>query len=234
MRDEEYAASLAEGHTQEPFGPLLAVSHAHAHKTASALRWKRVFDVVGACAALIFLAPLLAWIAIAIKLDSAGPVLFGQERVGLANKRFRIFKFRTMHPGLGDPTGVQQTVEDDPRVTRVGRFLRRSNLDELPQLWNVLIGDMSLVGPRPHAVGMLAGGKLYEHVAPYYCDRHRMRPGITGLAQSLGYRGPTVDVSRARIRIRLDCAYIRRFNLALDLCIIWKTIKEELLRGSGF
>jgi lipopolysaccharide/colanic/teichoic acid biosynthesis glycosyltransferase len=234
MRDEEYAASLAEGRTQEPFGPVLAVRYAHAHKTASALRWKRMFDVVGACAALIFLAPLLAWIAIAIKLDSAGPVLFAQERVGLANKRFRIFKFRTMHPGLGDPTGVQQTVEDDPRVTRVGRFLRRSNLDELPQLWNVLIGDMSLVGPRPHAVGMLAGGKLYEHVAPYYCDRHRMRPGITGLAQSLGYRGPTVDVSRARIRIRLDCAYIRRFNLALDLCIIWKTIKEELLRGSGF
>jgi lipopolysaccharide/colanic/teichoic acid biosynthesis glycosyltransferase len=236
MRDDiDYAASLAESAAdRKSFARYVGETRPETKNLSSALQIKRAFDVMTAGAALIFLAPLLALLALLIKLDSAGPVFFSQPRVGLGDKPFRIYKFRTMYCALGDPTGVAQTVVDDPRVTGLGRFLRRSNLDELPQLWNVLIGDMSIVGPRPHAVGMLAGGRLYEHVAPYYCDRHRMRPGITGLAQGLGYRGPTINITRARIRIRLDCAYIRRFSLKLDAMILWKTIKEELLNSSGF
>ncbi|HCP64474.1 exopolysaccharide biosynthesis polyprenyl glycosylphosphotransferase [Aquidulcibacter sp.] len=183
--------------------------------------FKRLFDVICSLVGLIFLAPLLITIAILIKATSPGPVLFAQLRTGLGGKTFTIYKFRTMTT-LENGDRIVQACRHDSRITRVGSFLRRSSLDELPQLWNVLIGDMSVVGPRPHAV---AHDHYYGALLPEYRDRFRAKPGITGLAQCNGARGPTETLDKMSRRIRLDLAYIERWSLAMEARILVKTVK---------
>ena len=182
---------------------------------------KRLFDVICSAAGLVFLAPLLLTIAILVKATSRGPVLFAQRRTGLGGKTFVIYKFRTMTT-LENGDRVVQACRNDCRITRIGSFLRRSSLDELPQLWNVLVGDMSIVGPRPHAV---AHDHYYGALLPDYRDRFRAKPGITGLAQCNGARGPTETLDKMSRRIRLDLAYIERWSLAMEARILVKTVK---------
>ena len=173
---------------------------------------KRAFDIAGAGFGLFLLAPLLLTLAIIIRSGSKGPIFFRQTRTGRNNKPFQIFKFRSMYTDRCDITGVAQTIKDDPRVTPIGRVMRRTNLDELPQLINVLRGEMSLVGPRPHVPGMLAAGELYEDLVPEYERRHLMRPGITGLAQVNGLRGPTTERKPSVERVMCDLTYVRDFS----------------------
>lgn len=195
---------------------------------------KRAFDILVSFSTLLFLAPVLFLIAAMVALESKGSPIFSQLRWGQDGRKIRIYKFRSMRADECDPSGVSQTVKGDPRVTRLGAILRKTNVDELPQLWNVLIGDMSLVGPRCHAIGMLAGGMLYEELVPSYHQRHAMRPGLTGLAQMRGLRGPTDKASRARARIYADLYYIENFSFALDVKIILGTVWSELNGGRGF
>ncbi|MES0879869.1 sugar transferase [Roseibium sp. SCP14] len=195
---------------------------------------KRTLDIAGASVGLVLLFPLLAAIAVAIKLTSPGPVFFRQQRIGLNGTLFTILKFRTMHMHMCDTSGVLQTVTDDPRVTRIGRFLRKSNFDELPQLINVLIGEMSLVGPRPHVPRMLAAGVPYEEFDRRYMDRHVVRPGITGLAQVNGCRGETNTELSARMRLEYDLIYIQARSIAVDITVLYQTIIREFFRGNGY
>lgn len=195
---------------------------------------KRTMDIAGASIALVALAPVLLTVAALVKLDSRGPVLFSQVRWGMNGRKIRVYKFRSMRTDMCDATGVAQTVKNDPRITRIGAILRRTNIDELPQLINVLKGDMSLVGPRCHAIGMLAAGRLYEELVPRYHLRHRMRPGITGLAQMRGLRGPTDRSDKARARIVSDLYYVENFSVWLDVRIMVGTVISELRGGKGF
>lgn len=194
---------------------------------------KRVFDVAGAGVALLFLAPLFAALALAIRWESPGPVFFVQNRYGRRGRLFRVYKFRTMYADMTDRSGVCQTVAGDRRVTRIGHILRLTSFDELPQLFNVLKGEMSLVGPRPHVPGMLAGGFLYEDLVPYYFQRYTVRPGLTGLAQSNGCRGSTTDPAAAIARVDYDLDYIENWSLWLDCKIVLRTIRREFISGSG-
>jgi exopolysaccharide biosynthesis polyprenyl glycosylphosphotransferase len=194
---------------------------------------KRAFDLVAASSALLFFAPLFLFVAVAIKCTSPGPALFSQPRYGYRNRRFHIYKFRTMYAHLGDRSGTQQAMEGDSRVTPIGRFLRNTSLDELPQLLNVIRGDMSLVGPRPHVPGMLSAGFLYEDLVPYYFQRHIVRPGITGLAQVHGCRGSTRQADEAIARVDYDLEYIETWSLWLDIKIMLRTVRQEFLSGTG-
>lgn len=208
--------------------PLIAVRDAQPYPVT-----KRVLDVGLSAIGLLLLSPFFAFIALAIKLTSAGPVFFCQSREGLDGRRFKLYKFRTMHDTLCDPDGLQQTQPHDARLTPIGRALRRKSLDELPQLFNVLKGEMSLVGPRPHVANIQAGGTHYETLVSYYALRHTIMPGLSGWAQVNGYRGPTDDAAAALARINHDLAYAANHSLLLDLKIIWLTIWRELIWGNA-
>ncbi|MBN9309606.1 MAG: sugar transferase [Devosia sp.] len=194
---------------------------------------KRGLDIVMAASALVMLSPLLGALALGVKLSSPGPVLFKQWRHARGGRKFTIYKFRTIRLEAEDATGVRQVQANDPGVTRLGAFMRAKSLDELPQLINVLLGDMSLIGPRPHAIGMKAAGVPYEALVPYYHLRHAVRPGLSGWAQVNGFRGPTVDAEAARRRIEHDLAYIQNQSTWLDAKIIALTLTREFLTGSG-
>jgi putative colanic acid biosynthesis UDP-glucose lipid carrier transferase len=182
---------------------------------------KAMEDVCLSLFFLVILAPLMLAIAIAVKLDSPGPVFFRQARMGWGGKRFHIWKFRSMvvHDEHGQVTQARQ---NDPRVTRVGTFLRRTSLDELPQIFNVICGEMSLVGPRPHAV---QHDLEYARYIAHYFARHNIKPGITGLAQIRGYRGETREIEKMMLRIESDIEYINSWSIWLDLSILLRTTR---------
>jgi Undecaprenyl-phosphate glucose phosphotransferase len=194
---------------------------------------KRVEDVVIAVFCLVLTLPLMLAIALAIKLDSRGPVLFWQKRLGAYNLPFNVLKFRSMYLEQTDPLGRQLTRAGDPRVTRVGRFLRMTSLDELPQLINVLRGEMSLVGPRPHPLAASAAGVAYARAISEYPIRHRVKPGITGWAQVNGWRGETTTIEQIRRRVEHDLYYIENWSLTFDILILGRTVIAVLSRANA-
>jgi len=185
---------------------------------------KEIEDRILAACVLAVTAPLFALIAIAIKLDSPGPVFFRQLRHGYNNKLIKVFKFRTLYDHVSDPNAEKLSDEHDPRITHVGAVLRRTMLDELPQFINVLRGEMSVVGPRPHAMAAKAGGLLYRDAVPEYDARHRMKPGVTGWAQVNGWRGDTKTVEQIRQRVAFDLHYIEHWSIWMDLKIVFMTV----------
>ena len=185
---------------------------------------KRLMDIGIATLALIGLSPILAIIAVMIKKDSPGPVLFKQPRHGFNNRVFNVYKFRSMRNDQADLKAAQQTVAGDARVTKIGRFIRKTSIDELPQLINVIKGEMSLVGPRPHAIGMRTEGKDSMELVAEYAHRHKVKPGMTGWAQINGSRGPLHNGDDVARRVELDVEYIERSNALFDLYIMFKTL----------
>jgi lipopolysaccharide/colanic/teichoic acid biosynthesis glycosyltransferase len=172
-------------------------------------------------------------LALAVKLDSRGPVLFRQARYGYNQRLIGVYKFRSMYHHLRDEHADVQTARDDPRVTRVGRFIRKTSLDELPQLFNVFKGSMSMVGPRPHATATKAANLLFEDAVEEYASRHRVKPGITGLAQVNGYRGETDTVEKIQRRVEFDLQYIESWSLWMDLSILLRTLPAVLSARSA-
>jgi len=201
-------------------GPLASLRLTRRPLTRFEVVQKRAFDLVFATAALIALTPLIVVVAVLIGLQGRGPIFFRQRRYGFNQKQFRIIKFRTMST-LDDGKVVAQARRGDPRLTRLGRWLRRWNIDEIPQLFNVLKGDMSLVGPRPHA---LSHDREFERRISLYARRHNVKPGITGWAQINGFRGETDTEEKMRKRVEHDLFYIDNWSLWLDLKIIARTV----------
>lgn len=185
---------------------------------------KRSLDVSVAAIALVLLAPLLAIIALSIKVESPGPVFFRQPRVGRGNRMFDMLKFRSMGEKQTDRLGNRSASRSDERITRLGRFTRRTSLDELPQLINVLKGDMSLVGPRPHTIGSTAADEYFWSIDDHYFDRHGIKPGMTGLAQIRGFRGATWERSDLTNRLQADLEYLEGWHIGRDLWIMGRTI----------
>lgn len=171
----------------------------------------------------------MALVALAIRLDSKGPVLFRQKRYGYNNRLIWVFKFRSMYTERTDANAERQTTRDDDRITRVGRFIRKTSIDELPQLFNVLAGSMSMVGPRPHATATKAAGIPFEEAVSEYGSRHRVKPGITGWAQINGYRGETDTLHKIKKRVEYDLEYIAKWSVWFDLYILFRTVPAVLL-----
>lgn len=195
---------------------------------------KRLFDVVVSLFLLISLAPVMIVAALAVVLTSPGPVFFRQPRAGLYDDVIRVFKFRTMYADQADLLAQRQTQRNDPRITVVGKFLRKTSIDELPQLFNVLCGEMSLVGPRPHATGMQIDGRLCHEILREYAQRNRVKPGITGWAQVSGFRGAVEDATILGERIKHDIYYIDNWSLWFDIEILLKTLPEMLFSKSAY
>ena len=185
---------------------------------------KRAFDVAVSAGALALLLPLLLLIALAIRLETRGPALFRQARMGRGNRLFSVLKFRTMRVEAADAAGIRSAARDDERVTRLGRLLRRTSLDELPQLINVLKGEMSLVGPRPHALGSTAEDAPFWAIDERYWDRHAIKPGLTGLAQVRGLRGATERRTDLTDRLQADLEYLDGWSLGRDVAILARTL----------
>jgi putative colanic acid biosynthesis UDP-glucose lipid carrier transferase len=208
--------------------PVLAICETPFHGVNAMV--KRVSDIVLATLILILISPLLALIAIGVKMSSPGPILFKQRRYGLDGREVYVYKFRSMRV-MDDGAVVKQATKGDPRVTPFGAFIRRTSLDELPQFINVLQGRMSIVGPRPHAV---AHNEEYRKLIKGYMIRHKVKPGITGWAQVNGLRGETETVDKMEKRIEYDLDYLRHWSLKLDLQIIWKTIFVVLKKDNAY
>jgi Undecaprenyl-phosphate glucose phosphotransferase len=199
--------------------------------SASSLMQKEIFDRLFAAAALLAVSPVLIGCALAVKLTSRGPVFFRQRRKGADGRVFRIYKFRSMRMHTEQAGVVKQATRNDPRVTRVGAFLRRTSLDELPQFINVLFGDMSVVGPRPHA---LEHDDLYQKVVSGYIHRYRIKPGITGWAQVNGFRGETDLIEKMEGRVAHDLYYLGNWSFGLDMRIIFATIFKGLRHTNAY
>jgi Undecaprenyl-phosphate glucose phosphotransferase len=215
-------------------GMLPAINLVSRPLTAIDVALKRAEDLFLSCLIMLSAAPVFVVIALAIKLDSSGPMLFGQLREGYHNKVFKLWKFRTMYHEVRDERAVQQTSRHDRRVTRVGHLLRRLSLDELPQVINVIRGEMSIVGPRPHALGMTSVGLPMTQVLEGYAARLRLKPGITGWAQVNGCRGEVDSHEKLRRRVSLDCYYIDHWSLSLDLWIIARTLALLLFDSDAY
>ncbi len=220
---EEQAPLVPEKAARLTLGGLRLVRLARPPISGWKAAQKRAFDLIFGGFLLALALPALAVIALAIKLDSPGPVFFRQKRHGFNNRPIEVWKFRTLYADRCDPTAVKAVARDDPRVTRVGRFLRKSSLDELPQLFNVLGGSLSLVGPRPHAVAARTGAMRYEEVVQTYAARHRVKPGITGWAQVNGWRGELDSPGKLRARVAHDLYYIENWSLWFDVKILLMT-----------
>ena len=210
-------------------GLLTGINVGRAPLTTFEIAAKRTFDLLVASLALVALSPLLLLIAALIRLDSRGPSLFRQKRYGFNQEAFWVFKFRSMRSDAG--AAFRQATRDDDRITRIGRFLRRTNLDELPQLLNVIRGDMSLVGPRPHA---LAHDRSFERRIALYARRHNVKPGITGWAQVNGFRGETLTDAAMEQRVQADLHYIDNWSLWLDITILFRTIASPRAYRNAF
>lgn len=195
---------------------------------------KSVLDFFLAIFAIIFLTPLFVLVAVTIKLDSRGPVFFRQPRLGKNGREFMVYKFRSMHANMSDVMADRQTSRNDPRVTRIGKWLRKLSIDEIPQLFNVVQGDMSLVGPRPHAPHTRAGGQLLDDALAEYVLRYHVKPGITGWAQINGARGELVTLEDLKKRVTYDLEYIRRWSVFFDIKIMVLTVVREVFSRHAF
>ncbi|WP_158639096.1 undecaprenyl-phosphate glucose phosphotransferase [Elioraea rosea] len=195
---------------------------------------KRAEDLAIAGTALLVLGIPMLLIALAVRLDSPGPILFRQPRIGFNNRPFEVLKFRTMYAHMSERRISEQAKRDDPRITRVGRVLRRLSLDELPQLFNVLRGDMSVVGPRPHAPQTRAAGRPFEEVVARYAARHRVKPGMTGLAQVRGWRGETDTEEKIIRRVESDLEYVENWSVWLDAAILVRTLLMVLRMKNAY
>ncbi|MEQ8824678.1 MAG: undecaprenyl-phosphate glucose phosphotransferase [Filomicrobium sp.] len=201
--------------------PVLAVMDKPLNDWDRAL--KNIFDRLMALAILCLAAPVMALVALAVRLESKGPILFKQRRYGFNNELVEVYKFRSMYADQSDANAAKLVTKGDPRVTKVGRIIRKTSLDELPQLLNVLTGEMSLVGPRPHATQAKAGSSLYQDVVQGYLARHRVKPGITGWAQICGWRGETDTADKIQRRVECDLFYIDNWSVRFDLYIVAMT-----------